>query len=91
MGFYVSENVFIDLFPWALGVIQLTFFLWVKSQLDSQKALVLSITRLSETLSDFKIEIARGYVSKTDMRDFIDRNDKTLSEIKQYLATKKDL
>ncbi|MFW8589832.1 hypothetical protein ACOI22_03420 [Glaciecola sp. 2405UD65-10] len=42
---------------------------------------------LNSTINDNKYHVAERFVSKVELKDFIDRNDKTLNDLNAYLKT----
>jgi hypothetical protein len=45
---------------------------------------------VKEKHADFREEVAKEYVTRSDLRDFMDRTDDTLDRILEKLDTKKD-
>ena len=74
----MSELVIISMLA---GIIQAAFWLWVKT-------LITKLDKATEALSQLQLNVAANYVSKADMREHLERNEKTLSELKSYLAAK---
>jgi hypothetical protein len=78
----VNEAIIIGVL---FSIIQAAFWLWVRTSIAKQTELIKNIGLLTQSLSDFKLATAKEYVSKSDLKDFIDRNDKIQSELKAYL------
>lgn len=82
------NEVFIIGGLWA--AIQAGFWLWMKTHLAKQEKMLNYMTQLNKDLLEFKLIVSKEFVYKSDLKDFIERNDKIQSELKTYLMATHD-
>jgi len=83
MTTYQMINVGLALFTALMAVL---YWPLVGRLKDTEKA----NTALIKELSSYKLSVAKEYVSKPDMRHYMELQDKTLDEVKSYLAAMRD-
>jgi len=60
-------------------------FLWIRAHIAKTNLTAESINSLVTLLSDYKLIVSDKYMSKSDFKEFNERNDQTLKEIRSYL------